>query len=176
MSKQQSSMPATRLGLEVLEARDVPSGGNGLTGRYFDNVNFTNLALTRVDPTVNFNWGSGSFEPGFVGNTFSVRWTGQVQPQFSQTYTFTTVSDDGVRLWVNGQLLINNWTDHAATENSGTITLVAGRRYDIRMEYFENTGPRPRPPALVEPEPGREVDPAPTTSYSRPPCRPRRRA
>jgi PA14 domain len=50
------------------------------------------------------------------------------------------VSDDGVRLWVNGQQIINNWTNHAPTENSGTIALTAGQRYDIRMEFFENAG------------------------------------
>jgi hypothetical protein len=71
-------------------------------------------------------------------DTFSVRWTGQVMPQFSETYTFYTTSNDGVRLWVNGQLLIDNWTDHAATENSGTITLTGGQRYDIRMDFYDN--------------------------------------
>jgi hypothetical protein len=73
-------------------------------------------------------------------NTFSARWTGQVEAPASETVTFYTVSDDGVRLWVNGQQIINNWTNHSATENSGTIALTAGQRYDIRMEYYENTG------------------------------------
>ena len=50
------------------------------------------------------------------------------------------MSDDGVRLWVNGQQIVNNWTDHAPTENSGTIALTAGQRYDIRMEFYENGG------------------------------------
>lgn len=58
-------------------------------------------------------------------------------PRYSETYTFYTQSDDGVRLWVNGQLLINNWTYHGWTENSGTITLQAQQRYDIKMEYFQ---------------------------------------
>src|SRR5262249_802748 len=63
-----------------------------------------------------------------------------VQAQYSETYTFYTESDDGVRLWVNGQLLVDNWTDHAPTENSGTIALVAGQKYDIKMEFYENGG------------------------------------
>src|SRR3712207_7071848 len=49
-------------------------------------------------------------------------------------------SDLGVRLWVDGTRLVNNWTDHARTENSGTITLTAGVRYRLRMEFYENTG------------------------------------
>ena len=114
--------------------------GNGLPGVYYDNRDFTGATVSRGDPTVNFDWGAGAPAPGIGPNTFSVRWTGQVQAQVSQTYTFYTTSDDGVRLWVNGALIINNWTDHAPTENSGTIALTAGQRYDIRMEFYENGG------------------------------------
>ena len=69
-----------------------------------------------------------------------MRWTGQIQPQFSETYRFYTVSNDGVRLWVNGQRVVNNWTNHGTTENSGTIALTAGQRYAITMEFYEDTG------------------------------------
>ncbi|MBA3332869.1 MAG: hypothetical protein H0U30_02660 [Actinobacteria bacterium] len=65
---------------------------------------------------------------------------GAVQPAASGTYTFFTESDDGVRLWVNGQQVVNNWTDHARTENSGTISLTGGVRYAIRMEFYERGG------------------------------------
>jgi glucose/arabinose dehydrogenase len=114
--------------------------GNGLSGTYYDNIDFTGATVARIDPTVDFVWGSGAPAPGIAADTFSVRWTGQVQPQFSETYTFYTQSDDGVRLWVNGQQIVNNWTNHATTENSGTIALTAGQRYDVRMEFFENGG------------------------------------
>lgn len=122
-------------------ATPVAAGtGTGLQGDYYNNMDFTSLALTRTDPTVNFDWGTGSPDPSIAADTFSVRWTGQVETPFSQTYTFYTVSDDGVRLWVNGVLVIDNWTDHAPTENSGTITLSGGQRYDIRMDFYENGG------------------------------------
>ncbi len=114
--------------------------GNGLSATYFNNIDFTGTTVARVDPTVDFAWGSGAPATGIAADTFSARWTGQVQPQFSQTYTFYTQSDDGVRLWVNGQQIVNNWTDHAPTENSGTIALTGGQRYDIRMEFYENGG------------------------------------
>jgi hypothetical protein len=113
---------------------------NGLTGAYYDNIDLTNLRLTRTDPTVNFNWLDGSPDFRLAPDTFSARWTGFVQPQFTETYRFYTTSDDGIRLWVNGQLLIDNWTDHGPTQNSGTIALVAGRKYSIRMEFYENGG------------------------------------
>jgi hypothetical protein len=101
---------------------------------------FTGIVLTRIDSTVNFNWGSGSPDPAMGADTFSVRWTGYVEPLYSQTYTFYTQSDDGVRLWVNGVQIVNNWTDHGSTEDSGTIALTAGVRYSIQMEYYENGG------------------------------------
>ncbi|MCX7782710.1 MAG: DUF1929 domain-containing protein, partial [Meiothermus sp.] len=56
------------------------------------------------------------------------------------TYTFITRTDDGVRLWVNNQLIIDRWVNQSSTERSGTIALVAGQRYNIRMDYFENGG------------------------------------
>ena len=77
----------------------------GLKGEYFDNLDFTNLKLTRTDPTVNFDWGSGSPEPSIGPETFSVRWTGQVKANYSETYTFYATGDDYVRLYVNGQLV-----------------------------------------------------------------------
>jgi hypothetical protein len=73
-------------------------------------------------------------------DTFSVRWTGQIEAEFNETYTFRTTSDDGVRLWVDGQLIIDQWNDQAPTAYTGTIALQAGVLTDIRMEYYENTG------------------------------------
>ena len=118
------------------------SNGSGLLGQYYDNADLTNLKLTRTDPTINFNWSNGE-SPGseIAPTTFSVRWTGAVEAKYSETYTFYTISDDGVRLWVNGQQLVNNWTNHGFTENSGTLNLVAGQKYDIKIEYYQATGP-----------------------------------
>ena len=113
--------------------------GTGLTGNYFPSVDFTGADVTRVDSTVNFDWGLTSPITGIPVDAFSVRWTGVVQAQFSETYIFSTVSDDGVRLWINGQQLINNWTVHGPIEDSGTITLVAGQPYEIKMEFYDST-------------------------------------
>jgi glucose/arabinose dehydrogenase len=114
--------------------------GTGLRAEYFDNVDFTNPVLTRTDATVNFSWGSGSPAPNIGADTFSVVWSGQVEAAFSETYTFFTNTDDGVRLFVNDQLIIDRFVDQSPTEVSGTIALVAGQRYNIRMEYYENAG------------------------------------
>jgi hypothetical protein len=119
---------------------------NGLTAQYYNDpstgtTHFVTLVLTRVDNTVNFSWGAASPATGVTANNFSVRWTGQVQAPVSGSYTFSTVSDDGVRLWVNGTQVINNWTDHGSTTNTGTaITLTAGQKYTITMEFYERGG------------------------------------
>jgi hypothetical protein len=118
----------------------VAGTGTGLRGEYFSGRTFTSSLLVRTDATVNFSWGSGSPGTPVPVDNFSVRWTGQVSPRFTGPTTFYTQSDDGVRLWLNNQLLIDNWTDHGSTENSATITLTAGQRYDVKLEYYEAAG------------------------------------
>ena len=125
------------LRLEPLEARALLAG-EGLTAQYFHNIDFTGLAGERTE-AVNSFWAAAPL-PGVDANTFSVRWTGQIEAEFTETYTFRTLSNDGVRLWVDGQLLIDNWTVHSLTANTGTIALAAGQRYDVRLEYFDSTG------------------------------------
>lgn len=130
-------------GFTIADISDPPTNvatGTGLFGEYFDNKNLTARKLTRTDATVNFDWGSGSPDALIGTDTFSVRWSGWVHAPVSGGYTFYTTSDDGVRLWVDNQLIISNWTDHGATENSGGITLTGGKKYDIRLEYYENGG------------------------------------
>ncbi|PYJ06703.1 MAG: hypothetical protein DME25_05995, partial [Verrucomicrobia bacterium] len=117
--------------------------GTGLTGNYWSNQLMTfngSPTLTRTDPTINFDWGGGSPDPSISADHFTARWTGDVQPVFSETYTFYTTTDDGVRLWVNNQLVIDKWVDQGPTEWSGTIGLTGGYRYPVKMEYYENGG------------------------------------
>jgi hypothetical protein len=113
--------------------------GTGLKAEYYDTPDFTSLKVTRIDPQVKFTF-AGEAAPGVAAETFSVRWTGTVQPKYSGAWTFYTRSDDGVRLWVDGKPLVNNWTDHGATVDAGTIELKAGRKYEIKMEYYQGGG------------------------------------
>lgn len=97
--------------------------------------------LSLIDSVVNNNWGSSSPKPSITADNFAVRWQGSILAPDSGNYIFSTVSDDGVRLWVDDQLVIDNWTRHSPKLNNSTnISLTAGERYNIRMEYFENTG------------------------------------
>jgi hypothetical protein len=124
----------------VFRAVVDPAPVSGLRAEYFDSLDFTQLKLERVDANVDFRWEAGAPHPSLGADTFSVRWTGSVVPRYSETYTFYTQSNDGVRLWVDGKLLIDNWTLHSTIENRGTVTLEAGRAYSLRMEFFDNKG------------------------------------
>ncbi len=110
----------------------------GLKGEYYDNRDLTDLKLTRIDPEINFRWLDGSPDPIIENDTFSVRWTGVIVPRYSEKYTFSTYADDGVRLWVNNVLIIDDWKSHTPVTNKGSLDLVAGTLYDIRFEYFED--------------------------------------
>ncbi|ARK09938.2 PA14 domain-containing protein [Fibrella sp. ES10-3-2-2] len=125
----------------VVTVPTAPTGtGTGLRGDYFNNKTLTAPAVfSRTDAVVDFDWGNGSPGSGVGVDSYSVRWTGQVEAPVTGNYTFTTIADDGVRLWVNGVQVINDWIDHAPnTSNSTSIALVAGQKYSIRMEYYES--------------------------------------
>ena len=117
--------------------------GTGLLGLYYANTfptdAFTGSPLVRTDAMVNFNWSSASPDPGIPPTNYTVRWTGSVQPQFTETYTFYVTTDDGVRLYVNGQLLIDSWVDQNAATKSNTIALAAQQLYNLRMDYYQHT-------------------------------------
>jgi hypothetical protein len=188
----------TASGPSAFVTASTKAGGTGLRGEYFDTPDLTGPALTRIDPTVNFEWGSGAPVASVAPGTYSARWTGQVFTFETGQYSFFTTADDGVRLWVNGQLVIDRWSDrpqlagdangdgvvdftdyqifqrqdrttnpqsdfnhdgivnvadfqllHAnlnktladtVPTNYATITLQAGVKYDVRLEYFQNAG------------------------------------
>jgi len=124
---------------DVLSFTTIAVRGTGLQGDYYTGQNFEEFVLTRIDPVIDFSWGSTAPDQALPTDSFSVRWTGDVSAQFTEKYSFYTITDDGLRLWVNGRLIIDNWTLHGDTEDTGTIDLIAGHSYSIVMEYFENT-------------------------------------
>lgn len=119
--------------------------GTGLSGQYFDDVASGGHlqgapVASRVDKIINFDF-VATRPPGLQRSTnFSVKWTGKVQPRYSEKYLFMTYSDDGVRVYVNNQLLVNNWTLHAGTWNWNWIELQAGQLYEIEVDFFQSGG------------------------------------
>jgi hypothetical protein len=116
--------------------------GTGLTGKYFDTDAFGTLKTTPTDATVDFNLGTAipSGTSPTSADTFSVVWSGRIEPEFSELYTFHLTVDDGARLWIDDQCLVARTVYQAQEELRGQIRLKAGHRVNIRIEYIEKTG------------------------------------
>jgi PA14 domain-containing protein/chitobiase/beta-hexosaminidase-like protein/Big-like domain-containing protein len=125
-------------------------GGSGLLGQFwantsgaaFDDATFAAPpTITRTNAIVNFNFSASAPDP-FIGQTnFAARWSGSVQPQYDDTYEFSVVAVGGVRLWVNGNLLINDWTAHpTTTTNHGSVALKAQQLYNVKLDCFQENG------------------------------------
>jgi len=114
-------------------------GGYGLTGEYYLDTELKTLFTKRLDHTVNFRWLRRPPMPGFRAEQFSVRWTGYVKVDEADLYEFYTISDDGVRLWVNDQQLIDDWQIHSGSLDKGEIRLTPGY-HKIRLEYYQGNG------------------------------------
>jgi uncharacterized protein (DUF1800 family) len=117
----------------------------GWTTSFFNNPTFTApAARVQTESAVtngnNGDWLTGSPVPSIFHNNFSARWTGQVLPQYTQKYYFVGRVDDGVKIWVNNQLVVDRWPGGGVTDSIGSIDLQANVLYDIKMEYFEATG------------------------------------
>ncbi|WNS41272.1 glycosyl hydrolase [Paenibacillus sp. MMS20-IR301] len=113
----------------------------GLKGEYFGNTELSGAPLlTRTDSRIDFNWHGDSPAATIGEDSFSVRWTGTIKPLYSEKYTFTASSDDGIRVWIGGKLIIDSWKKQSGISREGSIVLSAATAYDIKVEYFENYG------------------------------------
>lgn len=116
-------------------------GSRGLKGEYFNNDSLEgDPALVRTDEKINFRWGDGSYADNGPVDHFSARWTGYFVPPSTDDYKFYVSADDGVRLYVDDERVIDDWQRHGETLDTATKHLAAGEPYKVRLEYFENTG------------------------------------
>lgn len=128
--------------------QEDPAGpGTGLVGEYFPNKTMAGSPYLKNNDSIGVNWGRGSpaiaVNPPltrFPNNNFSIRWIGRIKAPATGQYIFTTTSDDGVRFWLNDSILINNYRDHPITNNSDTLNLVAGKYYNLKLEYYQSGG------------------------------------
>jgi len=114
----------------------VPAG-HGLAGEYFADMTLRDLRLRRVDAQVDFDWTNASPDPGMPVDDYSVRWTGFLVPKHSEPTRICVTYDDGVRLWVNGKLMLDDWHIQMERTNCGLLSAQAGVRYPIRLEYHQ---------------------------------------
>ena len=116
-----------------------PAGERGLVAEYFANRNLEGApVLKRTDETVNFDWGMSKPAPELPADNFSARWTGKLTPTVSGKYRLGAIADDGVRIYLDGKLIAEDWTEHAPTTVTAEVTLEAGKTYDVKMEYYES--------------------------------------
>lgn len=117
--------------------------GTGLTGHYFNDPGFRFFGrhlLTRLDSTIDFQWGGGPPASGLPDDLFSVRWKGFLEAPLDGTYRMQVIADDGVRLYLDDKLLIDGWVDQPPTSYTAEVNLQTARRYPVRIEYYENGG------------------------------------
>ena len=122
------------------------SGGDGSGGAPFEPqpglraeffADYLDLALERVDATLDFVWVNDGPGAPVPADRFSARWTGSLVAPATGTYTIATETDDGVRVWVDDILLIDDWHAHFVTRNEASVDLVAGAAVGLRVDYFE---------------------------------------
>ena len=110
----------------------------GMRGEYFDNMNLSGKpVLTRIDSTVNFDFGTNSPAPGVPKEHYSIRWKGKIIPPDTIHHIGTT-NDDGARLYLDGKLLIDDWVDHSEKPNSAEVELKPGREYEVEFDQYNN--------------------------------------
>jgi hypothetical protein len=113
---------------------------DGVQAQYFAGIDAAGMmVLSQIEPGIDHSWGEGIVAAQLNDNV-SARWTGILEPPFTETYTLTTTTDDGVRLWLDGRRIIDNWTDHAPTDNPAQVKLIAGQPYLVVMEWYEKGG------------------------------------
>ncbi len=110
--------------------------GDGLQAVYYNNPNLTGAAVSEVDPNISYRWGTCPPQPGMPVSGFSVKWTGQIEPSYSEPYTFTTDVTGGVSVIVNGTAVISGWTDGIFRGITGNIPLTAGVKVPLEVDYF----------------------------------------
>ena len=131
----------------------------GLRAQYFAKADFTGTTHERVEPRVYLDYEHAPFED-IPADGFSVRWTGELRIDTAGDYTFVTTSDDGARLWIDGQLAIDAWADHPVRDDAKVLTLAAGR-HAIRMDFHDTAGIAFAKLSWTGPGISREVIPGP---------------
>ncbi|WNS43882.1 glycosyl hydrolase [Paenibacillus sp. MMS20-IR301] len=113
----------------------------GLYAQYYNNVALSGTpALVRTDALINFNWRQAAPDPAIAADLFSVRWSGRLSAAYNETYSIYSSSDDGIRVWIDGLLIIDSWMKQSGQERQGSVRLIAGKLHELKVEYYENQG------------------------------------
>ena len=119
---------------------DSESQPGALTGTYFDGNNFDRRKVRRRDGAISFNWDNSPPDPQLPRTNFSARWEGSLQTLGAGEYTFVMSADDGMRLWIDGKMVIEDWNARPVATRVAKVNLPANTRVPVKIEYFQNTG------------------------------------
>lgn len=122
-------------GLELIQGENFPEG---LRAEYFDNTRLEGTPKERKEGWINFEPANQAPDPFLPKSPLSIRWTGKLRPTISGRYTFSFTSDDGCRLRINNEMLIDAWNGHSVSTDSASIYLEAGKDYQLQAEYYDN--------------------------------------
>ena len=118
----------------------TPAGNPGISVGYYNNVDLSGIADSRTESQVNFDWGNSSPINGIGQDNFSVRMYGAVEVKSNQPVKFGITTDDGCRLWINNQLVIDQWRDQSSATYYTTQSYEPGQKYSVKIEYYEKSG------------------------------------
>lgn len=124
-------------GLQLISALNFPEG---LKAEYYDNPEFKGTPKVRTDRNINFEPANQAPDPFLPASPMSIRWTGKLVPTVSGEYVLSFTSDDGVRVWLDGKLIIDDWGTHPRRDSKAVVSLEKGRSYDLKAEYFDGGG------------------------------------
>ena len=123
------------------EGTVVPANCLNITGTYYANQNLSGTPAKVIhEKQINYNWADSSPFRNFPQTHFSARWTGTLNPKISGQYMIGFTCDDGMRLFINHKLVLEDWSDHAAETKTVPYTLIAGKHYHIQLDYYQSAG------------------------------------
>ena len=131
---------AAAICVESLERRCLASASGGLSATYFDSYDLTNPVATRVDHEIQFHFGKRAPVAGISGDIFSIEWISQLTPARTGMYTLVLKADSGVRLTVDGAVVIDTWSSDVPATNRVRLMLIADHAYDIQVDYHHDSG------------------------------------
>jgi len=131
---------ATPIPRSQLYPAAVIGNGAGLHGDYYTGTKYDKLSFSRIDPTIDFDWSQKATDSRLGLTGYSVKWSGTIEPEYSERYKFSGKSDDGMRVTINGVPVVDHLVGHGEWTGTMPYDLVAGQRYPIQIEYYQDRG------------------------------------
>ncbi|MBN1509004.1 MAG: hypothetical protein JW955_19310 [Sedimentisphaerales bacterium] len=146
---------------EVWSFTTMVPGTGGVKAEYFRNMTVTGAPfLTQIEPSIDHSWGDPGGPAAGVDDNFSARWTADLEIAIADAYTFIGTSDDGIRVWLNDDMIVDSWVDRSTADSFSAAQQLDPGVYSLRVEYYENTGGAVAQLSWQTPNMARQIIPA----------------